>query len=62
MKVHICNMISPDPNKQTKECQKITKPSLFTTGEILIGVGMLLAVMVVVMFIYKMVIGRKMKK
>ena len=62
MKLKICNMINPDPYKQTHECQKLTKPPLFTTGEILVGIGILLILMVGVMFTYKFVVQRKMKK
>ena len=39
MKLKICNMINPNPDLQTKECRKITKPDMFSGGEILMFIG-----------------------
>ncbi len=62
LKLRICNMIHPNPKEQTAECQLLTNPPLFSTGEIFVIVGLLIGLLVIIMVACKFIIYKKIKK
>lgn len=62
IKLRICSMIHPNPKEQTYECQQLTNPPLFSTGEIFIIVGLLIVLLAAIMVVCKCIIYKRIKR